>query len=191
MNIGTKKATDKQKEYAYAIADALKMQRPCGNFYDFYKFISENKDDYDKFFRKQRLTDEVKYSHLQDKWVCTDFGKNIADFLCDRLHGKSGIYAFVVGSEIVYIGKSYNLADRIPSSYGERRKQAAIDRILYYIVENKTDADLLEILLISENQPVLNVDCKNDEKSTLFSSGLNVLSDFNEIPLNRDGKESA
>lgn len=185
-----KEATVKQKEYAYAIADALKIKRPYGDFYDFHNFISENREKFNKVFRKERMTDEEKYSHLTDKWICTDFGKQVADFVCDRLSGESGLYAFLSKSEIVYVGKSYNLAERIPTSYGERRKQAAIDGILYYITKNRADADLLEILLISENQPVLNVDCKNKEKSTLFSSGLNILSDFYEIPLGRDDKES-
>lgn len=180
----TREATEKQKKYAYAIADALKMQRPCGNFDDFNTFISENKDEYQRYFRKQRMTDCEKYQHLPDKWICIDFGEQIADFVNDNLHKKIGIYAFAVKTEIVYIGKSYNLADRIPTSYWERRKQAAIDRILYFIVGNRTDTDLLEILLISENRPVLNVDCKNEERSTLFSSGLNIHKDFYEIPLN-------
>lgn len=186
-----RKPTDKQIKYAYAIADMLGLKRPTGDFSDFHTFIATNNETYKKLFRKERMTDEKKYSYLPDGLICLDFGKQVADFVNENLHNKTGLYAFLSSGKVVYIGKSYNLADRIPTSYGARRKQAKIDNIMFYVTDNKTDADLLEIMLISEYAPILNVDCNNGEKTARFFSGLNILTDFTEIPLGKVESQSA
>ena len=103
-------------------------------------------------------------------------------FMLDVLYKKSGLYAFLNElDEVVYIGKSINLLDRIPSSYRERCRYSNISKIMYYVDDNIANVNILELLLISEYEPVLNTDCKTEHKSTLFSSGIDIKTDFVEL----------
>ena len=43
----------KQKEYAFAIADALKIKRPKGDSYDFYCFINKHQEEVKPVFKKR------------------------------------------------------------------------------------------------------------------------------------------
>ena len=54
---------------------------------------------------------------------------------------------------------------------------------MYYITKTDSDTNILEIVLISENNPVLNKESNSHDESTLFRSNLSVLNDFSEIPV--------
>lgn len=65
----------------------------------------------------------------------------------------SGVYRiYNNNNELLYIGKSYNLASRIPSSMKERRG-CAFD---YAVINNRADTDIYEIYYICKFQPPLN-----------------------------------
>lgn len=104
-------------------------------------------------------------------------------FICDNLYKKHGLYAFIGEDEkVLYIGKSYDISQRIPTSYKERKNRKNIRKIMYYTNDNMADVNVLEILLIEEYAPILNTDCKTDEKPSMFHSGIDILKDFKEIP---------
>ncbi len=112
-----------------------------------------------------------------------DIPKESMLFICDNLYGKHGLYAFIGEDEkVLYIGKSFDISQRIPTSYKERGNRKNIKKIMYYINDNMADVNVLEILLIEEYAPALNTDCKTNEKPSMFHSGIDILKDFKEIP---------
>ena len=172
-----RKATEQQLLYANSISKLLELGNNFDeddNFTDVSNFISEHKEEYD---RKIEII-KVK-SYLNSKG--TSFSKT-KEFMFDALYKKSGLYAFLNElDEVVYIGKSINLLDRIPSSYRERCRYSNISKIMYYVDDNIANVNILELLLISEYEPVLNTDCKTEHKCTLFSSGIDIKTDFVEL----------
>ena len=120
-----------------------------------------------------------------------DIGERTSLWITQNLKHKPGVYVFLgYRNKILYIGKSLDLASRIPSSYTERAKKVKVKKIMYYITPTKADASVLEMLLIAENDPLLNKDGKTTDKPTLFKSGLTILKDFEEIPLGKRGKRN-
>ena len=91
-----------------------------------------------------------------------------------------GCYAFVGGNnELFYIGKSDDLAKRIPTSYKERRDAVKIKKIMVYKTRTEEEATFLEAMLIAENKPTLNVvGIDNDVEE---SCGIDVLRDFHIV----------
>ena len=63
-----------------------------------------------------------------------------------------------------------------------RETKKVINKIMYYIDENMANVNIMEILLIAENNPVLNTESKTEDVPTKFHSGIDILNDFNEIP---------
>lgn len=177
--------TDKQVNFAKAIASELDINILALNlttFDDFHTFISEHRSAFDKL-----STLRNEHTRKNAEMAFTEFFIDI-DWLIENLSGKSGLYAFFCGNDIAYIGKSVNLAERIPSSYSERKNSTTlqnmgikINEIMYFIVNCKPDMDVLEILLINENKPLLNRDCRRYEPSTLFKSNINVRRDFMKV----------
>ena len=49
---------------------------------------------------------------------------------------------------------------------------------------------ILEILLIAENNPILNSESNSQEMPTLFSSGIDIIRDFYELPYFNENNES-
>lgn len=102
------------------------------------------------------------------------------------LVNESGIYRLYSGENIVYIGKSYNLRDRIPSSFGERFfKDNNID-FIDYAITNKADADIYEMYYISLYKPELNggkhLDLPSMVLSDLdFSNTINLKEELDKI----------
>lgn len=169
----------KQKDYAYAIADALKIKRPKGDAYDFYKFIANNKEKSKSKFKAQSHDLDVETAFMYIPAMKQEEFRS--KFEC--LSGKHGIYAFLgENDELYYIGKSNNLFSRIPTSYNERRKSAPIKTIAYYEVDNMADVNILEIVLISENKPMLNGESNSEEYPTMFHSNIDIAKDFKRLP---------
>lgn len=173
------KATEKQLSYAYAIADELGLNRPLDDFKECQIFISTHKEEYD---RAIRVTSIGCYDF---KRLADCIGKYTFEWMIDNLFHKAGIYCFAHDKQILYIGKSINLADRIAESYYERSRYGDINRILYYITPTKSDAHILEIVLIAENKPPLNSDCKTDDYPKLFQSNIDIFRDFKEIKIKK------
>lgn len=89
-----------------------------------------------------------------------------------NLPQKPGVYQFVDNlGEIIYVGKAKNLRKRVISyftrsdshSYKHTTLVNKICDIRYIIVENESDALLLENNLIKENQPRYNILLKDDK----------------------------
>ena len=175
-------ATERQIDFANHIADVLQINAffdDNANKYDVKEFIDNNIADYYKLQSDQTA---IKYREGTND-VLND--ENARHFLYDNLFKKHGVYAFVdKNGRIVYIGKSVNLCERIPSSYDERKHFADITRIFYYTDENMGNVNVLEVLLICENAPILNGESNSGEIPTMFHSGLEILKDFKELPLN-------
>ena len=154
--------------FAKSISETLGIELPDFNFDSYREFISDNKD----------LFNKKNESKLQI--TTPELGENVITFLEENCLRKSGIYCFLEGNEIVYIGKSINLAERIQTSFTERKEHANIDRIMYYEVP-KTDLSIMEMLLIAENNPRLNRDGKTNGKPQRFKSGIDIIKDFVDV----------
>lgn len=177
-------ATQRQIDYANAMSEVLGLGKTFDSNSirdDVSDFITENKTKYNIACDKNMICGqtekyELKYNNL--------INEEAFDFLIEKLYGKHGLYAFVDSkNEICYIGKSKNLASRIPTSYKERASSANISRIMYYTDENMANVNIMEILLISEYSPVLNTESNTEDVPTKFHSGIDILNDFKEVPV--------
>ncbi|MBN1143147.1 MAG: excinuclease ABC subunit UvrC [Bacteroidales bacterium] len=92
--------------------------------------------------------------------------------LVSKLPRKPGVYQFInTAGEIIYIGKAKNLKNRVSSYFSSTEtgnyKLGALLRkihdIRYILVENESDALLLENNLIKEYQPRYNILLKDDK----------------------------
>lgn len=185
-----KKASIRQIDYANAISRACYGYKKFDEnscYGDVSDFISGNKDAYARILWRESIIEK----NSEDTVECSkDFPTESMLFLCDNLYKVHGVYAFIgEDNTILYIGKSIDLSQRITSSYRERKNSAKITRVMFYAVNNIADTNILEILLIAENNPVLNEDCKTEDSPELFHSGIDILRDFSEIPLNNSEKE--
>lgn len=184
LNNKNRKASIRQLDFANAIANT------CGISLHFDKndsmetvnnFIHTYKSEYENIMWRKKI--ESRQNDYEFTITSGDLTTEGMLFICDNLFKKSGLYSFVGESEeIIYIGKSCNLAERIPSSYRERRDSSNIRKIMYYLDNNMANVNVLEILLICENNPLLNGESKTDDSPTMFNSGINIIRDFHEIP---------
>lgn len=94
--------------------------------------------------------------------------------LLKDLPASNGIYQFVKGREVVYVGKSVNIKARVISHIENAKidsKEAAIirnsDSVRFYVTDNEFKALLLESSLIQELKPQFNVRWR-DDKSYLY-----------------------
>jgi excinuclease ABC subunit C len=92
--------------------------------------------------------------------------------IVNKLPVKPGVYQFInAAGDLIYIGKAKNLKKRV-TSYFTRSDQHSfkhdalvrqINDIHYILVEDESDALLLENNLIKENQPKYNIMLKDDK----------------------------
>jgi excinuclease ABC subunit C len=92
--------------------------------------------------------------------------------IVNKLPGKPGVYQFINSSgDLIYIGKAKNLKKRV-TSYFTRSDQRSykhdalvrqINDIHYILVDDESDALLLENNLIKENLPKYNIMLKDDK----------------------------
>ncbi|MBI2123793.1 MAG: UvrB/UvrC motif-containing protein [Candidatus Wildermuthbacteria bacterium] len=80
-----------------------------------------------------------------------------------------GVYVFLKGKNILYIGKAANLRDRVRShfaqpSYRDNLFMSQVTKAGYFETQSEIDALLLESQLIKKNQPKYNVMWKDDKK---------------------------
>jgi excinuclease ABC subunit C len=109
----------------------------------------------------------VEHSIMSD----TSFKPDIQEIV-RKLPGKPGVYQFLNRTgDLIYIGKAKNLKKRV-ASYFTRSEQHSykhdalvrqIHDIHYILVEDESDALLLENNLIKENQPKYNIMLKDDK----------------------------
>ena len=175
-----KLASIRQIDYANAISDFCNIGvrfDKNSTYIEVTDFISQNKDEYMRLRWRESI---CEYEVNEDS---IDIPTESMLFICDNLFKKHGLYAFIGNDDVIlYIGKSKDLSSRIPTSYRERKNYAKINKIMYYIDENMANVNIMEILLIAENNPVLNTESKTEDVPTKFHSGIDILNDFNEIP---------
>ena len=191
--------SDQQRIYAYNIAERLELELPALD--EIQKFIEKYAEVFDFWTRFDRITDmyemsfkkgpESNYFLFINTFPCggvlKENGFGAVVFLECELNKRSGLYAFEsIEGEIVYIGKSNNLAKRIPQSYGEKWSNfdcegEYINRILYY-EESEANIGVLEMYLISKYKPKFNKDGNTDGKTTVFIYDLDIQRDFKELP---------
>ena len=104
------------------------------------------------------LVDEA-CSHME-----SGLSANNKDSRLKGSYNKSGIYFLHDGIEIVYIGKSYNLAERLNRHINDKAKK--FSKITTYIIENKADIDIVEVYLISKHKPKYNIQSNEHTYST-------------------------
>jgi excinuclease ABC subunit C len=99
-------------------------------------------------------------------------GKPHIQELVNKLPGKPGVYQFLNSAgDLIYIGKAKNLKKRVASyfthsdqhSYKHDALVRQIQDIRYILVDDESDALLLENNLIKENQPKYNIMLKDDK----------------------------
>lgn len=175
-----KLASIRQIDYANAISNYCNIGVSFdenSTYVEVANFISQNKDEYMRMRWRESICEHENVENSID--VPTESML----FICDNLFKKHGLYAFVGNDDVIlYIGKSVDLSSRIPTSYRERKDYAKVNKIMYYIDSNMADVNILEILLIAEYNPVLNTESKTEDIPTKFHSGIDISSDFKEIP---------
>ena len=96
----------------------------------------------------------------------------VENFLEKKIPKTPGIYKFYnIDNEVIYIGKSKNLNNRIRSYFNKSKNQSTktskmvkeIINISYTVSESEHDALLLENNLIKENKPKYNILLRDDK----------------------------
>ncbi|AKH98617.1 excinuclease ABC subunit C [Halanaeroarchaeum sulfurireducens] len=113
--------------------------------------------------------------------------------IADDLPREPGVYQFLDGEAVLYIGKAVNLRDRVrsyadPRSDRVRRMVARAEDVDVAVTDTETQALLLEANLIKRHQPTYNVRLKDDKSYPLVQ-----LTDhpFPRIEITRDPTKGA
>lgn len=170
-------------------------------------FDAIEESEYKKYFEPKRFNRDYKAEKEREKkkkklemQIDTSFRWNgyhidkdkLTNELCD-LVDVSGIYRIYNNKkELIYIGKSYTLGTRIPSSLKER-KGCMFD---YCIIPNKADTDIYEIYYISTLQPICNNESNTGDTPTIklpelkFVDIINVYTDNNDKVIIEKGRNN-
>lgn len=142
-----------------------------------------NKQSFDVFNEiKFEKNDQLKlYEHSFKDVLNLD---EIVDFLSPINY--SGVYVFTYSEQLtlndtrcLYIGFSQNLFNRVPSSFRERNKHIKDSFYMHVVkVDNKTDAAMLELLLINSLCPSLNGSMSFSERPQFFNISQKQLDGF-------------
>ena len=115
------------------------------------------RDNIDKWLVERRLSDRESFDLLRGPSNRNYYFSDIFKEKCESLYKIAGVYSFWNNSEILYVGVSVNLCDRIPSSFSGRFHHNEVEDIsLRYIKANKSDAQILETYLICLLKPPFN-----------------------------------
>ena len=164
-------ATLKMQEYAKAIAEKLQIDEPdFANFDETSFFINEHNSEYKRITSINNILEKLETEHGYFK---NSFSKDFTDILVE-LYGKVGVYVFYAHDDVVYIGKSLNLQERIYTSLKQRILKEPITHLSLFLTKKEADAHILEVLLITENKPKLNRDCKCNDTSDRYHSGFDL-----------------
>ncbi|MGM0398555.1 MAG: excinuclease ABC subunit C [Halobacteriota archaeon] len=113
--------------------------------------------------------------------------------LANDLPREPGVYQFLEGDSVLYVGKAVNLRDRVrsyadPRSDRVRRMVGRAEDVDVAVTDTETQALLLEANLIKRHQPTYNVRLKDDKSYPLVQ-----LTDhaFPRIEITRDPAEGA
>ncbi|WP_459883471.1 GIY-YIG nuclease family protein [Clostridium novyi] len=133
--------------------------------------IIDNAEEYEMYIDYKNLQNKSEFEpliYMNKYWdsknkIYKEYKREFIDNLVTLLN-QSGLYKlYDEEKNLIYIGKSYDLGNRILSSINER-KASYYD---YCVINNKVDTDIYEIYYISKYKPVLNKVSKNDDKCTI------------------------
>ena len=149
-----REASERQKMFATQIADVLNLNLPENDTAkDYWEFVN----NYIGLFNfKMNLTNNIP--KMKEKAI-----KEI-----ERLQNKMGVYFLWHNENLIYIGKSINLSERIVSSIKERNLKIKVTHFSYYLAETQADVHILEPYLITKYKPLLNSEFISTDYTTLF-----------------------
>lgn len=178
-------ATAKMIDYAKSIASKLNLDEPDFSSYnETSNFISEHSVTFKRIVNNERLMNT--FENIYGKFE-KQFSNEFIEWL-DSLCEQKGLYIFWANEEIVYIGKSVNLQERIYSSLKERIKNAPITHLTALLTITEADMHIGEVLLITEYKPTLNRDCVCEDVSDRYISGVNLY-EKKRVPIFVDSEE--
>ena len=161
--------TEKMIEYAIAIADNLGLDMP--DFYDFgsvSRFIGKYANSYREYMKQQNFYSDI--GSLQQT-----ISKKFSDAFIDRIaysyQNVSGLYFLFANEDLLYIGKSINLSERILSSFRQRytfRKD--INMVGVIEIPNLADLQMAEPYFISTLKPLMNKEFNVKDHPVAFHS---------------------
>ena len=108
-----------------------------------------------------------------------------------KLPDKPGVYIMHdKNDKIIYVGKAISLKNRVRSYFRKNNKTKRIENMVslidyfeYIVVDNETEALILECNLIKKNKPKFNVLLKDDKTYPYIK--INVKDDFPNVYVTR------
>lgn len=182
-------ATPNQMIFAENIAIALDLPMPRPYMGDVGMFIGKYQNTYFKALREDRNSRNLIFSKFE-----IQVPEVLADWVIDN-ESRIGVYILWFFDECLYVGKTTKSANRVFGSYNEKERYLRkskietryISHISFIDVDSKSDIDILEAVLISENKPSLNKQFKYEDKISMFESGIDIHK-LEKIDLKRDFK---
>ena len=114
-----------------------------------------------KGYQKQSARSVAAYKEkakLQKEYCILNFAKSGNIYYTDTLPEKSGVYFFFdVKGELVYIGSTKKLSQRIPQSFKARSADNNITDIAYKVTDTEEEARKIEETMIYTHKPKANV----------------------------------
>lgn len=109
-----------------------------------------------KYINKYLLDNKLKKKQLE--WTEIYNYSDAFIHMANMLLNKSGVYfLFNANDEIIYIGKSKNIGDRLFASISDRSKYSP-KKVWVYITNNVAEASILEPYFISKFKPIANTE---------------------------------
>lgn len=99
------------------------------------------------------------------------------------------IYKYVYENEIVYIGKTINLNQRIKEHSREKKFQSEKFNIYYFLCSNQNQMDYYEYILINKYKPALNVINKKRFEEFSFTEPTWIKYDKNTVLITKEIEE--
>ena len=161
--------TEKMSDYAIAIAEGLGLDLP--DLYDFgsvYRFIREYSDKYKNRFKEQEFISNIQQLETS---INKKFSKTFVKGLERIKENTAGLYFFFADHELLYIGKSTNIRERIISSLRERYSvRKDLNMVFGFSIPNLADLQIAEPYLICKLKPTLNIQFNVSDYPVYFKS---------------------
>ena len=150
-------ASERQIMFATQIADLLGLKLPENNTAQEYWEFVNNYIDLFKYKMNlknlENITSNIKETTIKE---------------LEKLQNKYGVYFLWNNDNLIYIGKSINLSERILTSIKERNMKVKVTHFSYYLTKTQADAHILEPYLITQYKPLLNSEFVSTDYTTMF-----------------------
>lgn len=157
-----------QEELMVALRLVKRIISDYNNMFDMEKSQIENSDfevyiDYKKnteWYKKNYINDDIKNRHINFE---------VIKEVLTPIHKKIGVYKiFDKNEELIFIGKSSNLAERILY----KLKESKGSYFSFVVLNNEIDAEIYSIYYVSKLKPLLNSSAKTEVTTTLILDDL-------------------